>query len=325
MPENPSKKIFRLLISCVAALMIGLPLFGQPNLSSNVVKETLAYATKERQTLFLDKYRTKEVFEKPSPCIVFIHGGSFKGGTRDNQSYAEYFDYMAKQGYTVVSIDYRLGMKGATSKNYTEATTMLKKAVDMAVEDLYDATGFILRHASEWKVNPEKIIISGSSAGAVTVLQAEYEYCNRSNIASRLPDNFRYAGVIGFAGAVLSLNGNLTWKNKPAPMLLFHGNADDMVPFGKIDKGNVSLCGSEYIASRLHHFGFPHCFFLYEGSAHEISRMPMKKNLPEIQRFLEVMVFSGEALMLRIQAEEIDKKKPERTLTSEDFFKKNFK
>lgn len=316
------QSVIRLSALCITAFVVCFPLFGQPDLSS--VKETFVFAAKDGQTLRLDKYSPENVTGK-SPCMVFLFGGGFKAGIRDNKGYFRYFDYFVKRGYTVVSIDYRLGLKGVKPKNMEETAGALIKAVNMAVEDLYDATAFILQHAAEWTVDPERIVISGSSAGAVTVLQAEYERCNQTKIASRLPAGFRYAGVVGFAGAVLSLESDLAFKTKPAPILMFHGDADDTVPFGKIGVGGMCFCGSDHIASRLHDLGSPYGLFQFVGSTHKISESPMSKNLPEILRFLDTAVFSGQPLMLRVTVEEIGTEKPAQLLTPEDFIKKNFK
>lgn len=108
-------------------------------------------------------------------------------------------------------------------------------AVDMAVEDLYDATSFIVGQARAWGLDPSAVVASGSSAGAITVLQGEYERCTGSALSRRLPEGFRYAGIIAFAGAVLEKGpSGPVWREKPAPIQLFHGDADCNVPYDSI-------------------------------------------------------------------------------------------
>ena len=63
-------------------------------------------------------------------------------------------------------------------------------AVDMAVEDLYDATSFIVGQARAWGLDPSAVVASGSSAGAITVLQGEYERCTGSALSRRLPEGY---------------------------------------------------------------------------------------------------------------------------------------
>ena len=49
--------------------------------------------------------------EGKRPCMMFVFGGGFVGGQRDNELYTTYFDFLTSNGYDVVSIDYRLGLK----------------------------------------------------------------------------------------------------------------------------------------------------------------------------------------------------------------------
>ena len=70
------------------------------------------------------------------------------------------------------------------------------------VEDLYDATAWIVGHADMLNIDTTKIVISGGSAGATNSVMAEYYLCNGDELAQRLPKGFRYAGVIPFAGGI---------------------------------------------------------------------------------------------------------------------------
>jgi acetyl esterase/lipase len=253
-----------------------------------------------------------------------MFGGSFRNGTRNSNRYLHYFDDLSANGYTVISIDYRLGLKDVQPKNMQEIIAAMKYAIDIAVEDLYDATLFILKNAPKWKVDVQKIVISGSSAGAVSVLQAEYERCNQTPLAARLPDGFRYAGVIGFAGAILS-SGDLRCNTQPAPVLLLHGDCDRTVPFGKLTFEGVNMNGSQEIARQLHDAGMPYCLYQFVGAKHEIADRPMEDNLPEIRRFLHLWVLNGQSLMADTLIQNTDKKEPCHTITMEDFILSNFK
>lgn len=56
----------------------------------------------------------------------------------------------------------------------------MARTISMAVEDLYDATAFIVDKADEWGIDSSQIVACGSSAGAITVLHGEYALCNAS-------------------------------------------------------------------------------------------------------------------------------------------------
>lgn len=81
--------------------------------AQTVEKQTFVYAVKQTDTLRLDRYVALTPDSRTKPCLMFVFGGGFVGGRRDNASFLSYFEYYARKGYVVVSIDYRLGMKKA--------------------------------------------------------------------------------------------------------------------------------------------------------------------------------------------------------------------
>ena len=99
-------------------------------------------------------------------------------------------------------IDYRLGLKGVDLSGF-KIVKALDRAIQIAVEDLFSATAYLIENAQKFSISPDKIILCGSSAGAITVLQGDYELCNRTDIAQVLPGNFHYAGVCALLQRVL--------------------------------------------------------------------------------------------------------------------------
>ena len=178
---------------------------------------TYVYEKRDTCDLFMDVYDPADGSEETfmghrKPTIIFMFGGGFVGGQRDNQSYNSWFRQLTENGYRVISIDYRLGLKGASKMGIAQVN-LLDKAIHMAVEDLFSATNFILENAEQLGVERDNIVISGSSAGAISVMQAEYEVANRTSYASVLPQDFNYAGVMSFAGAILSRKGKVKYDN----------------------------------------------------------------------------------------------------------------
>lgn len=264
----------------------------------DIRKETFVYSVKGADTLRLDRYAVPGGGVKP--CLMFMFGGGFVNGTRDAEHYLSYFDHFARRGFVVVSIDYRLGfrplatgevpMDGLKARDFL---SMFEKTIAMAVEDLYDATSFVVANAPEWGVDPGLIITSGSSAGAISVLQGEYERANCAEPASRLPEGFRYAGVMAFAGAIYSNSGHLKWGSTPAPLLMFHGDADRNVPFGKEKIMKYGFFGSEYIADRYGRNGYPYWFWKEENADHSVAISPITDNLEEMEGFIRKYIFEG--------------------------------
>ena len=174
---NRSKKNGRTIgAMALIASMIPVVLTAQAR-ETGVDKTTWLYAVKGTDSLYMDRYVAEASRETNAPCLIFAFGGGFVGGERDNPAYVPYFEYFARKGYAVVSIDYRLGLRETAGSRPDLADTpealaeRFFAAVDMAVEDLYDATSFIVGQARAWGLDPSAVVASGSSAGAITVLQ----------------------------------------------------------------------------------------------------------------------------------------------------------
>lgn len=307
--------------------LISVALWSYSAGAQPVEKETFLYAVKGSDTLRLDRYRTTD-FASPAPCLIFAFGGGFSGGERDAASYLSFFDYMVRRGYQVVSIDYRLGMKGATSEELSSPDLFMSRLLNtlfMATEDLYTATGYVLQHAKHWGIDPARIVACGSSAGAITVLQGEYGICNGSESAVQiLPQDFNYAGVISLAGAIFNMGENLVWKLAPAPMMLFHGDADANVPYDAVRMGDAGFFGSAYIARQLTEMAKPHYFYSVTNAAHEIATDPMEMNRFEIDAFLDKLVLNKLPLIIDTREDAVGREDRKKEFTIEDFIRSNY-
>ena len=158
--------IASLIIGCMAA-------------SAQITPDaTYMFAQRDTCDLFMDVYEPADGSQTSidgveKPAVIFMFGGGFIRGTRDDESYNSWFKLMTDNGYRVISIDYRLGLKGSNKVGIAQVN-VLDKAIHMAVEDLFSATNFIIENADQFEVDPSNIVISGSSAGAISVMQAEY-------------------------------------------------------------------------------------------------------------------------------------------------------
>ena len=239
-----SKAVKRQLTLNLLLALFGFQCMGQmEGISSSIEKQSFIYSQKDTNHLGLDVYTPKGSDSNiHKPCILFVFGGAFITGHRDDSVYYRYFNSLVEHNYVVVSISYRLGMRGVQHVSKFN-TKPLSRAIDMAVEDLYDATDWVIAHAGSFGIDTSKIILSGSSSGAITILQSEYDKINEKPLTKKLPNNFKYAGTISFSGAILSFDWGLKYHNQPAPALLFHGTADQIVPFHKIAFLNKGFYG----------------------------------------------------------------------------------
>lgn len=92
---------------------------GKPAPEDFCIEPDGTYLFTQRDTcdLFMDVYDPAPGSDsllcgKKKPTIIFAFGGSFARGRRDAENYLPWFKSMSLNGYRIVSIDYRLGLKG---------------------------------------------------------------------------------------------------------------------------------------------------------------------------------------------------------------------
>lgn len=257
---------------------------------------TYLFETREDGDLFLDIYYPADgsqtaIDGKAKPAILFMFGGGFIRGTRDDAGYHKWFKMLTDNGFKVISIDYRLGLKGSDKVGIAQVN-VLDKAIHWAVEDLFSATNYIIKNADRLSVDPTNIVISGSSAGAISVMQAEYELCNQTKWTSGLPEVFRYAGVMSFSGAILSREGEVDYARMPVPTLMLHGTADELVNYNQIKFFNLGFFGGGKLVKRFEKLRFNYNMYHFVGYGHEIASS-METTFDLQMRFIETNVMQG--------------------------------
>jgi predicted esterase len=229
-------------------------------------------------------------------------------GHRDSKLFEQYFNTLIEHNFKVVSVDYRLGLKGKKFPTPFN-TSNLKAAIDTATTDVFRATAYLIKNAKAFGIDTAMIILSGSSAGAITALHADYNKRNATALSVGLPTNFQYKGVISFAGAILSYNGAPKYAIPPAPTMLFHGTADNLVPYNKVRLLNRGFFGSKYLARSFRKNGYPYYFQYVQDMGHEVAGSPMIENLPEILWFIENYIFKQKRYFMDVDFKDADKKR----------------
>ena len=267
-------------ISILIAVAITATAWSKANRDENIV-----YDTTGNETLRMDIYRS-DTATTEGRCLIFVFGGGFKNGSKRDSLNVEFCNKMAEKGMVVAAIDYRLGMKDAGKIGVSD-TKPIERAIHLAVEDLCRATRFLINNCSTYNIDTKKIYISGSSAGAITVLQTDYERSNRTETVNRyLPEDFKYAGVISMAGAVFSHEGKPEYKTGASPTLFYHGTEDRLVIYNKIQFFNKGLFGTNSLVKIFRKNGYIHRVFRYQDYGHEIAESPMERNICQIADFI---------------------------------------
>jgi para-nitrobenzyl esterase len=175
--------------------------------------------------LKLDVYSPTGDTETSRPAIVWVHGGGFSSGSRNSPEIVDEANTFAKKGYVNVSITYRLTPGGCSAGGPTPACLT---AILDAQHDAQAAVRFLRKNASTYGVDVNRIAIGGTSAGAITALNV--------GAASDDPGTSGNPGFSSSVRAAVSLSGSkiygaLTGPGQDAAILMFHGNADPIVPY----------------------------------------------------------------------------------------------
>ena len=119
------------------------------------------YGEQDGNTLLMDCIFDYQA-PKPMPVIVWIHGGGFTEVECTRLSRPENrFVELARRGYLIVSIDYRLAQE---------------KPFPAQIQDCKCAIRFLRSHAEQFHIDPERIGVWGESCGGqVAALMAVEE------------------------------------------------------------------------------------------------------------------------------------------------------
>ena len=281
----------------------GRPFF-QANIVSKADRSTVEFVVRDGKPILMDIYQGKGQTEGKRPVFIYSFGGAWAMGSRVDALCNPLYDHLCDKGWVCVSIDYRLGSaRGRDGKPLItppEGYNPFQYSIDIGVEDIYAATSWLIEHADEYNIDPEKMVISGSSAGAINSMNAEYYICSGHRIArENLPADFNYAGVVPMAGAVYltgEADAELQWDRKPCPMCFFHGSADPTVTFDTERGPARQGFGPRYISRQLDALDVPYMLNEYVDGDHCMALLPIKWFWNEIDSFLDRIVLGGQDL-----------------------------
>lgn len=173
------------------------------------------------QTLRLDLYEPAGDSLADRPLVIWIHGGSFAFGSKTSPEIVDQANVFAKKGYVNASIQYRLSTTGCT-----RVDSECLAAIQDAIEDAQAAVRFFRAHAAQYRVDPDRIAIAGTSAGAIAALNVAHN--------TPTPESSGNDGYSSSVSGAVSLSGATIFdyaSPDDAPALLFHGDADTVVPY----------------------------------------------------------------------------------------------
>ena len=203
----------------------------------------IEYGTGGGEPLRLNLARPKNA-AGPLPAVVFIHGGGWSGGKREVHD-PQVREWAAK-GYVTATVTYRL---------------LPKHRWPAQIEDVKCAIRYLRAHASELGIDPARIGAIGFSAGAhlaqmlavmdpadglegtggwpdqSSKVQAAVSFAGPTDLSRTFPDtankiieNFLGAKPADVPDAVRSASPVSYVDANDAPLLVYHGTLDEIVP-----------------------------------------------------------------------------------------------
>ena len=209
--------------------------------------------------------------DDPAACrvgVIWVHGGGFTQATRNGPAEQAWGAALAGRGFVLVAIDYRLG--SGEPFGLDQATDPDRVAVvSDAIADATAAVRWLRTSASQWRVDPDRLVIGGTSAGAMTALGA----------ALTNPNDDRPSAVVSIAGDLDS-----EWVGPThVPALLVHGDADILVPYRSSVDAMQTLTAAGGQAQLV----------TISGAGHEITGVPPVDVIDAVARWIHEAAAAG--------------------------------
>ena len=256
----------------------------------------LKYKKSESNDVFLDIYRS-EIEDKPSPIILYVHGGSWIYGDNGIPIGLEpIIKSFNKKGYTIISVSYELLKEDTPIEN--------------PIKDVKDAIRWIYKNKDTYNFDTENIGILGISSGAHLGLMASYskddDFIGDTDL-SKYPSKVSY--IIDVFGptdlssldissvgseykdeiqdllkSTISLNNyspiNYISKSSPSTLII-HSKTDEIVPYENAKNLYIELINKDVNTKLLTLNSGSHYFNGYSKS--EISALVF-----EVLKFLDL-------------------------------------
>ena len=202
--------------------------------------------------------------------ILYIHGGGWTGG--DKEEFPKYLldELVGKKGYVVASMNYRLIKDG-------------KNRFPAQMEDVTAAMQFLTIAGKKYNLNANEFALMGGSAGGYMAMLYAYGYDTKKQIKTvvdfwgptDLADKIVWAPGTATQSTAAILVGTTDrakkiifdaspyyriTKESAIPTILFHGGDDPLVPVSQADK----------MYKKLQKLAVPTEYYMYSGEKHGV-------------------------------------------------------
>jgi len=278
------------LRSLLAALLLPAAAPAQAPAGFRLV-ENLDYVGAANPRQMLNLILPDTVAPKPRPLVVYIHGGGWEGGNKENPGML--FALLGGGAYAGASLNYRLSAEAIWPAQ---------------IHDVKAAIRWLRAHANEYGIDPERIAVFGISAGGhlVSMLGVSQGIPDlEGTLGAHTGQSSRVSCVIDFCGPSNFLTfggkGSIIDPDNPAdvparliggpvkdrpeaarsvspvthvskddaPFLIIHGDRDTIVPYAQATEFDAALGAAGVSSTLITGTGGPHVF----GTATLLRRM----------------------------------------------------
>ena len=274
---------------------IEIPIVQSSQLYNVIVEEDIEYGqglsheeiNSENSTtvpLKLDVY-VPENDQESRPAFMFIHGGGFIGGSKQQSQIINFANFFTSRGWVFISVDYRLrDDKGTVPEAWNDYSSLLEPsqtsqfmAIYPAQRDAKAALRWIVANSDTYNINTDFITVGGGSAGAISAISLgiseEEDFRDELNISqdptlesTNLDQSYKVQTIIDLWGSKVALDlhediyGNDHFDGNDPPLFIVHGTEDPTVLFSN----------AEELKSIYETIGVPLAYYPIEGGGHGV-------------------------------------------------------
>ncbi len=253
---------------------------------------TVAYKSIDTTVLTMDIYYPEDFqSDQTYPAIVFYFGGGWVGGTK--QHFKPQAEFFARRGMICFTPEYRIAGKHGTPPQ-------------TAIEDARSAMRWVRQHTDSLRIDSQKIVAAGGSAGGhlalCTALISDFDSPEDPLSVEPTPSALLLFNPVvnttseGYGAEKLGAD---TLKASPyhnivpemPPTMIFHGTADQVVPYSNV----------KALEERMEEMGNYCKLVPFEGRGHGFfnkgrgSGLDYLKTLVKADKFLRVLGYLGGA------------------------------
>ena len=232
------------------AILLGV-FIAASSLATEPTQRDVEYANIGNRKLLLDIYEQPASSPNASPIVVWIHGGAWRSGSKNSVPVTHWLE----QGFSIASVGYRLSPEAKFPAQ---------------IHDIKASIRYLRANAERFRIDPNRIVIAGSSAGGHLAalagvsdgiqelegslgghtsvssrVQAIVSFFGASNLQSILSQSSEHGLSVRVPALQLFLGGqpadvpDLTQLASPVahvdprdpPLWLIHGDSDPQMPF----------------------------------------------------------------------------------------------